>query len=157
MFLLFFFKVFSERIIKQLKDGVTINGVFHPFRIVQLQGDMPAKAKIGNYKEGGYRICIKCDIVGNRIDNLIQFNTRNFQLATTKSYREEVKSVTKGEKEESCVKGESAFAKIMKLPISITGDVMHSVYYGPPKDDLMEILKVKTIAIAFDDTVKMLV
>uniref|UniRef100_A0AC34G6K3 Uncharacterized protein n=1 Tax=Panagrolaimus sp. ES5 TaxID=591445 RepID=A0AC34G6K3_9BILA len=145
------FKLFAEKLIKQLKDGVVIG--FYSFQVIQLQGDMPAKAKIGNYKEGGYRICIRCNIRGNRIHNLIQFNSRDFQLTTPESYREEVKKVMEGEKD-SCIKGESAFAKMIKFPTCITGGVMHSVFYGPPRDDLLAIFKVKPIKIAFDDTIK---
>uniref|UniRef100_A0A914Q6K5 Uncharacterized protein n=1 Tax=Panagrolaimus davidi TaxID=227884 RepID=A0A914Q6K5_9BILA len=147
------FKIFASKIIKQLNDGITINGNFYSFKVIQLQGDMPAKAKIGNYKETGYRICIRCNICGIRIDNLIKFNTRNFELNTPESYREEVQKVLEG-KQDSCIKGESAFAKIMRFPSCVTGDVMHSVYYGPPRDDIMEILKVKIIANAFDETIK---
>uniref|UniRef100_A0AC34FVG3 Uncharacterized protein n=1 Tax=Panagrolaimus sp. ES5 TaxID=591445 RepID=A0AC34FVG3_9BILA len=123
------------------------------FYIIQLQGDMPAKAKIGNYKGGGYYICVRCDIRGNKKDKIIQFNSRDFQLTTPETYREELKKVIRSE-EESCIKGPSAFAEIMKFPTCITGDVMHSVYYGPPREDLLEILKVKAIRSAFDDTIK---
>uniref|UniRef100_A0A914QSX9 Uncharacterized protein n=1 Tax=Panagrolaimus davidi TaxID=227884 RepID=A0A914QSX9_9BILA len=151
-------QIFSNEMNKQLNDGIKIENIFHDFKVLQVNADMPARAIVLNCKQCGYTPCLRCDVVGTRTGNLIQLSNRETLKATASSYQNLLKQSLSDEQrktdEQNSVKGKSAFDQILRIPECITGDIMHSGYYGPLKNDFAEILKIKSVRKAFDESIE---
>uniref|UniRef100_A0AC34G5C7 Uncharacterized protein n=1 Tax=Panagrolaimus sp. ES5 TaxID=591445 RepID=A0AC34G5C7_9BILA len=150
-------QLFSKDICNQLNDGIIIQNKFNVFKILQINADIPARATLINCKQGGYCPCVRCHIVGVKNGSYIQFDNRNFQTVTPPIYRKMLQHFIDGNcNKNSCIKGKSAFSEILRIPECVTGDIMHTGYYGPLRDNLTGVLKNKTIAKKFDDTINKL-
>uniref|UniRef100_A0AC34FPR8 Uncharacterized protein n=1 Tax=Panagrolaimus sp. ES5 TaxID=591445 RepID=A0AC34FPR8_9BILA len=151
-------QIFSKDMNKQLNDGIKTENIFYAFKVLQVNADMPARAILLNCKQCGYTPCLRCDVVGEKIGTQIHFSNREIQTTTRSSYyqllNKSLSSEQKKTNEHISVKGKSPFDQILRIPECITGDIMHSGYYGPLKNDFVEILKIKLVKTAFDDTIK---
>uniref|UniRef100_A0AC34FM51 Uncharacterized protein n=1 Tax=Panagrolaimus sp. ES5 TaxID=591445 RepID=A0AC34FM51_9BILA len=149
-------ELFSDKIVDQINDGVLIQERFTPFHVLEINADMPARASLINCKQGGYCTCIRCNVKGIKSGKFIKFNKRNFQNISSSDYRNSLrKAIEDGETD--CIKGPSAFSEVLKIPSCITGDIMHTGYYGPIRDDVIEILKIKEVKYSYDKVIEKLI
>lgn len=92
--------------------------------------------------------------LGERIGRITEYNRFENTMATTVTYIGNIRKVEAASNKTTiaCPKGYAAFPEL-SLPECVTSDVMHTIYGGPLRDDLLVLFKNKELFQLFDSAI----